>query len=55
MSAPAALLQAFDLQGRVATRVAQAADPSLVLVSATSLGKDLGPRIAAGLESAPGG
>jgi len=40
-----------DLQGKVAIRVARTVDPTLVLLAATSLGKDLAPRIAAGLDA----
>lgn len=47
---PAFAAYVGDLHGRVAARVAQAVDPALVLLSATSLGKDLGPRVAAVLD-----
>jgi electron transfer flavoprotein alpha subunit len=40
-----------DLQARVATRVAETVDPSLVLLAASSQGKDLAPRIAARLDA----
>ena len=40
-----------DLQGRVAMRVLKTVDPSLVLLPATSQGKDLAPRLAAGIDA----
>ncbi|MBN2492061.1 MAG: electron transfer flavoprotein subunit alpha/FixB family protein [Planctomycetes bacterium] len=38
-----------DLQGRVAARVARTVDPRVILLAASSQGKDLGPRLAAHL------
>ena len=40
-----------DLQGRVAARVARIVDPALVVLSASSQGKDLAPRLAARLDA----
>ena len=42
---PSALAYLGDLQGRVAARVAGTVDPTLVVLSASSQGKDLAPRV----------